>query len=88
MKGKTKGRTGRASAKAATKAASKADADAGRIPLKRICADLGIEPKAARVKLRRAWRREGEDNVAFHTKGARWDLTKREAAEVRALLGG
>lgn len=63
-----------------------ADAGEGRIPLKKICADIGIEPKAARVKLRRAWRREGEKNVSFHTKGARWDLTKREAAEVRALL--
>jgi hypothetical protein len=58
-----------------------------RIPLKKICGDLGWEPKAARVKLRRAWRREGEDNVSFHTKGARWDLTPREAKEVREILG-
>lgn len=86
MKKQSKGRKGRASAKAAVKVATK-NADA-RIPLKKICADLEIEPKAARVKLRRAWRREGEQNVAFHTKGARWDLTPKEAKEVREILGG
>lgn len=61
------------------------------IPLKKICADLGIDPKRARVKLRRAWRRtdekgKAEGNVAFHEKNARWDLTKAQAKEVREIL--
>lgn len=67
---------------------SKGKNEGARIPLKKICSELGIEPKAARVKLRRAWRREGEDNVSFHSKGARWDLLPREAKEVREILGG
>ena len=58
----------------------------GRIPLKKICQELGLDPKRSRVKLRRAWRKTDEKNVAFHSKGGRWDLTKREAAEVRAIL--
>lgn len=65
----------------------------GLIPLKRICADLGLDPKASRVKLRRAWRKtdekgKPEGNVAFHEKNARWDLTAAQAKEVRAILGG
>lgn len=60
--------------------------DAGRIPLKKICQDLGLDPKRSRVRLRRAWRRDGEGNVEFHSKGARWDLTPKEAKEVRAIL--
>jgi hypothetical protein len=75
---------GKGAAKRATKPA-KAEA---RIPLKKICADLGIEPKAARVKLRRIWRREESPGVSFHTKGSRWDLTPAQAKEVRAHLGG
>jgi hypothetical protein len=66
---------------------SKVKNEGARIPLKKICGELGWEPKAARVKLRRAWRRDGESNVSFHTKGARWDLTAREAKEVREILG-
>jgi hypothetical protein len=80
MKTKTKGK-GKVAAKTS----------GGLIPLKRICADLGIETKPARVKLRRAWRRtdakgKPEGNVAFHDKNARWDLTPAQAKEVRAIL--
>jgi hypothetical protein len=86
VKSKTKNGP-KARAKAATKTSG------GLIPLKRICADLGLDPKKSRVRLRRAWRRtdakgRAEGNVAFHEKGARWDLTKAEAAEVRAILAG
>ena len=59
----------------------------GLIPLKRICADLGLDPKRSRVKLRRVWRREEEPGVQFHKKNERWDLTPKQAKEVRAILG-
>jgi len=55
-------------------------------PLKRICAEFGIDAKRARVKLRRAWRKEGETNVTFHAKGGRWDLSPKQATEVRSIL--
>lgn len=83
------------SKKISTKKAPKTTraASDGRIPLKKIAAELGIDPKRARVKLRRAWRRtdekgKTEGNVAFHSKGGRWDLTASEAKEVRAILAG
>lgn len=72
----------------ASKVAAKVASKGARIALKTICADLDIEPKRARVKLRRAWRKDGEENVAFHSKGARWDLSAAEAKEVRAILAG
>lgn len=80
-----------AARKSAKARASGTKASGGLIPLKKICAELGVDPKKSRVKLRRAWRRtddkgRSEGNVAFHSKGARWDLTKSEAAEVRAIL--
>ena len=65
---------------------AKAEPTGGRIALKTVCAKLGIDPKRARVKLRRAWRKADEKNVAFHSKGARWDLSAKEANEVRAIL--
>lgn len=76
-----------------TKGKKVARKSAGRIPLKRICADLGLDPKRSRVRLRRAWRRtdekgKAEGNLAFHERNSRWDLTKSEAAEVRAILAG
>lgn len=85
-KSNRKGKGAKTSGAKATKIAA-----GGLIPLKRICADLGLDPKKSRVRLRRAWRRtdpkgRSEGNVAFHEKGARWDLTKAEAAEVRAIL--
>lgn len=76
------------------KIAAKETSRAGLIPLKKICAELGLDPKASRVRLRRAWRKvdektkKPEGNVAFHAKGQRWDLTKAEAAEVREILAG
>lgn len=74
----------------AKKAGRKAKAETksgGLIPLKRICADLGIEPKRARVKLRRVWRREENPGVQFHERNERWDLTAAQAREVREILG-
>jgi hypothetical protein len=58
-----------------------------RVPLKRICSELGIEPKAARVKLRRALRREDSPLAkALHTIGSRWDLTPAQVKIVKAEL--
>ncbi len=59
----------------------------GRIPLKRVCSDLGIEPKAARVKLRRALRREDSPLAkALRTIGSRWDLTPAQVKIVKSEL--
>jgi hypothetical protein len=59
----------------------------GRIPLKRVCSDLGIEPKAARVKLRRALRREDSPlSSGLHSIGGRWDLTPAQVKIVKAEL--
>ncbi len=56
-----------------------------RIPLKRVCSDLGIEPKAARVKLRRALRREDSPLAsALHSIGSRWELTPAQVKIVKA----
>jgi len=76
-----KGKVGR-------KAAPKAEKGTGaRIPLKRVCADLGIEPKAARVKLRRALRREDSPlSSGLHSIGGRWDLTPAQVKIVKAEL--
>lgn len=81
--------------KAAKAKPVKAKADA-RTPLKVICgeiekyADGPAGTKRARVKLRRVWDRtgDGDGDLTFHEKGGRWDLTAKEAKEVRAILGG
>lgn len=74
------------SKKGAKGAKRETSAPAGTIPLKKICQELGVDPKASRVKLRRVWRREDSPGVQFHSKGARWDLTPAQAKEVRAIL--
>lgn len=58
----------------------------GLTPLKVVCARLGIDPKRARVKLRRVWRREEKPGVQFHSKNERWDLTAPQVKEVTAIL--
>lgn len=86
---KAKGKKGTRAATAAKRAkAPKAASKDGTIPLKAICQELGLDPKASRVRLRRAWRRDEDPAVQFHEKGQRWDLSKKEAAEVRAILAG
>jgi phage terminase small subunit len=57
------------------------------IPLKKICSELGLDPKASRVRLRR-YLRSDEKGVAFHRIGSRWDLSPKEAKEVREFLAG
>jgi hypothetical protein len=79
---------GTRAATAAKRAKAQPAEKGGRIPLKKICQELGLDPKASRVRLRRAWRRDEDPAVQFHTKGSRWDLTPKEAKEVRAILAG
>jgi len=53
------------------------------IPLKTICAQLELDPKATRVKLRRMI---GNGEIKWHDHSARWEFTPARAKEVRALL--
>lgn len=72
------------SKKKTTKKSAPAAAEGGRIPLKRICQKLDLDPKNARVRLRRAIR---NGDLSFRdVDGSRWDLTKREAAQVEKIL--
>lgn len=50
-----------------------------RVPLKRICADLKMEPRLARRKLRNA-------DLSFHDSRDRWSFTKAQVPKVKAIL--
>lgn len=66
--------------KAAKAPAKAAPAKAStKVPLKAICAKMGIEPKAARRKLRRS-------ELGFHGLRDRWSFTPAQAEKVRELL--
>lgn len=81
------GRKARATgAKSAKKGKPATVAANGTIPLKRICQELNVDPKRARVKLRRAIRSKDNPRAEFHNLGSRWDLTAAQAKEVRAIL--
>ena len=54
--------------KTAVKKADTAKAEDGKIPLKKICGQLGIEPRLARRKLRNA-------ELSFHDSRNRWAFT-------------
>lgn len=67
-----------------SKSSKKVDKPTGKlIPLKAICSELDLDPKATRVKLRRLIEK-GE--IDFHDMSQRWEFTKSQAAEIRALL--
>ena len=51
----------------------------GKIALKTICQELKLDPKAARVKLRRA-------SLGFHDSANRWEFTAAQADKVREVL--
>lgn len=82
----------KAKSKKATRAATaEKRAPKGTIPLKAICQKLGLDPKASRVRLRRHWRQggsEGAENLSFHERGKRWDLSPKAAKEVETFLRG
>jgi hypothetical protein len=74
--------------KTSTKRAAKsaAVAEGGPIPLKSICQKLDIDPKRARVVLRRRLRSEDLPS-SVHTIGeGRWNLTPPQAERVRTTL--
>jgi hypothetical protein len=59
--------------------APKQPVNGSETPLKRICGELGIEPKAARRKLRKYWR--SENSTIVHNIRDRWT-----GDELRAIL--
>lgn len=64
--------------------------DSGTIPLKKICAELGIPANCAtREKLRRVWRNkdaDGHSAVKGHGFKRRWYFSPAEAKAVKAIL--
>jgi len=57
------------------------------IPLKKICADLGLDANCnVRAKLRRVWRSDESKLFNDHGHGERWVFSPTEAKEVRAIL--
>lgn len=64
-----------AKAKTSAKRVPKTD----KTPLKTVCAQLKVDPKAARRKLRKA-------GPAFHGKRERWMLTPAQVAKVKEIL--
>lgn len=65
--------------KTTVKKADTAKTDDGRIPLKRICGELKIEPRLARRKLRNA-------EFSFHDSRDRWAFTAAQAEKVKEVL--
>lgn len=57
------------------------------VPLKRLCQEAKLDPKAARRVLRKAWR--AEDSTIDHEIRRRWswDEGSDELRQVRVLLG-
>jgi hypothetical protein len=53
------------------------------IPLKAICAELDLDPKATRVKLRRLI---DKGEIDFHDHSSRWEFTPKQAREIREVL--
>jgi hypothetical protein len=61
----------------------------GLIPLKRVCADLGIKADCAtRAKLRRVWRDENDGRIKAdeHKLKHRWDLTPSQVKRAKEIL--
>lgn len=70
--------------KAKAKTAKKTPVDtSGKVALKTICQKLNIDPKAARVKLRR-----NASKLGFHNTTDRWLFTETQAEKVREVLKG
>lgn len=74
---RTPRKTGKKAAPA--KQAAKPSSD-GKIALKSICAELKVDPKAARRKLR------ATEGLGFHGKRDRWAFTKLQADKIREIL--
>jgi hypothetical protein len=63
----------------AKKVTAKKATNGNRIPLKKICQELKIDPKLARRKLRSA-------DLAGHDAKARWDFTPAQAKKAKEVL--
>lgn len=74
-------KTGKAKKTAAKPAPAKAADTSGKTPLKTICAKLGVEPKLARRKLRKA-------GLTFHSHRDRWMFTPTQADKAREIIKG
>lgn len=72
-----------ATSKKRTVQASSSKDDGKMIPLKRICEQMDLDPKATRVKLRRLI---AKGEIKFHEHSQRWEFTPAQAKEVRAAL--
>ena len=87
---KTTNGTRRVSKRGAKSVPPTAPKDEGTIPLKKICAELGIDANCAtREKLRRALRNEenpGHSAVKRHRLKNRWYFTPAEAKKVKEIL--
>jgi hypothetical protein len=59
--------------------ATTAENGSSGVPLKKICADLGIEPRLARRKLRAA-------DLDFHGSRERWTFSKAQVPKVKEVL--
>lgn len=55
----------------------------GKIALKTICGQLGLDPKATRVRLRRMVQK---GDIDFHDPNGRWEFTKAQAKQIKAHL--
>jgi transcription initiation factor IIE alpha subunit len=62
---------------------AKPNGDGKLIPLKKICEELDIDPKATRVKLRRLI---AKGTIDFHDASQRWEFTAAQAKEIRSHL--
>lgn len=76
-------RKGRLKKTASSKKKTAAAPTGRMIPLKAICSDMDLDPKATRIKLRRLIAK-GEIN--FHDHSARWEFTPAQAKVVRSHL--
>lgn len=74
---------GKLGSKKKTVAKDEAKSNGKLIPLKAICAEMDLDPKATRVKLRRLI---AKGEISFHEASQRWEFTPKQAKEVRAHL--
>jgi hypothetical protein len=76
-------KTVQAAAPSKKKTVQEASSDGKMIPLKKLCEQLDLDPKATRVKLRRMI---AKGDIEFHDHSQRWEFTPAQAKVVRAAL--
>jgi hypothetical protein len=64
---------------------AEAKADSNVVKLSDICDDLKLEPRAARIKLRAAYKKK--DNDLPDTVGDTWGWKKGDVSKIKSLLG-